>query len=122
MTHPLELAPPARRIRRRRTVYPGGVGSWTFLTNHAVVLIYLSRNPGARLRDIAAYAGITERAVQQIVRDLAEAGYLTATRVGRRNQYTIHPGAPMRHPTQRHRDVGALLDLLTKGAGAEVTA
>ena len=95
------------------------MSGWTFVTNHAVVLIYISRNPGARLREIAAYAGITERAVQAIVRDLVDDGYLTATRVGRRNQYTVHFDTPMRHPTQRHRDVGELLDLLTKGAGVE---
>ena len=85
---------------------------WTFLTNHAVVLMYVARNPDARLRDIAAHAGITERAVQQIVRDLVEAGYMTSTRVGRRNTYQVHDTAPMRHPTQRHRDVGALLALI----------
>jgi DNA-binding Lrp family transcriptional regulator len=100
-------------------VYPRAMAGWTFLTNHAVVLIYIARNPGARLRDIAAYAGITERAVQQIVRDLADAGYLTATRVGRRNQYTVHADAPLRHPTQRHHDVGDLLKVLTRGVAAQ---
>jgi hypothetical protein len=88
------------------------VAEWTFLTNHAIVLIHIAANPGVRLRDIALHAGITERAVQQIVRDLAEAGYLTATRVGRRNQYTVHPGRPMRHPAQRHHAVGELIAVL----------
>jgi hypothetical protein len=88
------------------------VAEWTFLTNHAVVLLHISANPGARLRDIAAAAGITERAVQQIVRDLGDSGYVTATRVGRRNQYTVHVDRPMRHASMRHHQVGALIDVL----------
>ena len=88
------------------------MAEWTFLTNHAIVLIHIAANPGARLRDIAVHAGITERAVQQIVRDLAEAGYLTATRVGRRNQYTVHRGQPMRHPAQRQHEIGELIEVL----------
>jgi predicted transcriptional regulator len=91
---------------------------WTFITNHANVLIYISRNPGARLRDIAVGVGITERAVQQIVRDLVQEGYLSSTRVGRRNQYKVHPETPMRHPTQRHRDVGEFLEVLSRGPDA----
>ena len=88
------------------------MAEWTFLTNHAIVLIHIAGNPGARLRDIAVHAGITERAVQQIVRDLVEADYVTSTRVGRRNQYTVHHGKPMRHPAQRHREIGELIAVL----------
>lgn len=88
------------------------VAEWTFLTNHAIVLLHISANPGARLRDIAAAAGITERAVQQIVRDLSESGYVTATRVGRRNQYTVHLQQPMRRQSYRQHQVGALVGVL----------
>src|SRR5919202_2239784 len=66
------------------------VSEWTFLTNHGVVLLCLAADPGQRLRDVAASVGITERAVQRIVADLEAGGYLTRTRVGRRNQYKLH--------------------------------
>lgn len=95
------------------------MAEWTFLTNHAIVLLHIAANPGARLRDIAAAAGITERAVQQIVRDLGDAGYLTATRVGRRNQYTVHRSRPMRHPSYRQHQVGELIALLGRTAPGE---
>jgi DNA-binding IclR family transcriptional regulator len=88
------------------------VSEWTFLTNHAIVLLCLATDPGQRLRDVSAAVGITERAVQRIVADLEQAGYLTRTRVGRRNQYELHADLPMRHPAQRHRQVGDLIGLL----------
>lgn len=87
--------------------------NWTFLTNHAHLLILLARDPRLRIRDLAAGVGITERAAQQIVTDLAEAGYLTRARVGRRNAYAINPGRPFRHPLEAGRDVQSLLDLFT---------
>ncbi len=90
-----------------------GRSSWTFLTNHAHVLLCIAADPGARLRDVAARVGITERAAQSIVADLVTAGYLTRERVGRRNHYEIHPARPLRHPIERHHDVGELLALLT---------
>jgi DNA-binding IclR family transcriptional regulator len=93
------------------------VGEWTFLTNHALVLLCLAADSDQRLRDVAASVGITERAVQRIVADLERAGYLTRTRVGRRNQYRLHAERPMRHPVQRHRQVGDLLGLLSGPAG-----
>jgi DNA-binding IclR family transcriptional regulator len=89
------------------------VSEWTFLTNHAVVLLALAADPSQRLRDVAAAVGITERAVQRIVADLEDAGYLTRSRVGRRNQYALHAERPLRHPSQRHRQVGELLTLLS---------
>ncbi|WP_406728324.1 helix-turn-helix domain-containing protein [Streptomyces sp. GD-15H] len=82
---------------------------WTFLTNHARVLIALARDPEVRLRDVAGLIGITERAVQLIVADLEAAGYLTRTRVGRRNRYTIDPTVALRHPTEADHPVGDLL-------------
>src|SRR5690349_3872620 len=83
-------------------------GSWTFLTNHAHVLLCLAREPELRLRDVAGRVGITERAVQRIVADLEEGRYLTRERTGRRNRYEIHPDLPLRHPIEAHRRVGAL--------------
>ncbi|MFJ5712757.1 helix-turn-helix transcriptional regulator [Streptomyces sp. NPDC093105] len=82
---------------------------WTFLTNHARVLLRVARDPDVRLRDIAAGIGITERAVQIIVADLEAAGYLTRTRVGRRNRYTIDPTVHLRHPADADHPVGDLL-------------
>lgn len=85
---------------------------WTFLTNHTQVLLRIARDPNVRLRDVAEHIGITERAVQRIVSDLTEAGFLERTRVGRRNHYAIKRNRPMRHPAQLGHDIGALLDLL----------
>ncbi|WP_047869093.1 helix-turn-helix domain-containing protein [Nocardiopsis sp. RV163] len=82
---------------------------WTFLTNHARVLLWIARDPEVRLRDVAAGIGITERAVQIIVADLEAAGYLTRTRVGRRNRYTVDHTVALRHPSESDRPVGDLL-------------
>jgi hypothetical protein len=88
--------------------------SWTFLTNHAHVLLALSRDPHCRLRDVAALVGITERAVQTIVADLESDGYLTRIRVGRRNVYRLHPHRRFRHPAESRHRIGELLDLFTE--------
>jgi hypothetical protein len=90
---------------------PPATGGWTFLTNHAHVLLCLAAEPDARLRDVADAVGITERAVQHIVADLAAAGVLERTREGRRNRYTLHPEAPLRHPVEAHRQVADLVAL-----------
>ena len=83
---------------------------WTFLTNHAHVLLSIAADPAVRLRDVAARVGITERAAQRIVADLLAAGYLTAEKAGRRNHYEVHPALPLRHPVEQHAEVGALLE------------
>ncbi len=85
---------------------------WTFLTNHAHVLICIDRDPGARLRDVAEAVGITERAAQRIVAELADAGYLEREREGRRNRYRVHPELPLRHPLERDHAVGDILRVL----------
>lgn len=85
---------------------------WTLLSNHGHVLIALRRDPDARVRDVAAAVGITERAVQGILADLVEAGYVDKERVGRRNHYELHPDTPMRHPLEDGHVVGELLDAL----------
>jgi hypothetical protein len=93
-------------------VQPAATGrAWTFLTNHAHVLVWISSNPQARVRDIASSVGITERAAQSILRDLESDGYVTKVREGRRNSYTIHPELPFRHPIEANRAVGDLLRL-----------
>ncbi len=87
--------------------------SWTFLTNHAQVLLCIAQNRSdVTLRDVAQIVGITERAVQRIVADLAAAGILERRRVGRRNHYLINRSATMRHAAQAEHRVGPLLDLL----------
>ncbi|KJY28982.1 MULTISPECIES: helix-turn-helix transcriptional regulator [unclassified Streptomyces] len=88
--------------------------SWTFLTSHAHVLLALARNPGARLRDVAATCVLTERTVQSIVVDLEADGYLTRVREGRRNHYRITAGAKFRHPAEAGRDIAGLLALFTE--------
>ncbi|MFI8103851.1 helix-turn-helix transcriptional regulator [Streptomyces sp. NPDC086023] len=94
---------------------------WTFLTNHARVLVAIARDPGIRLRDIAAGCGLTERTVQAIVTDLQADGYLTRTRDGRRNRYVIAPGARFRHPAEAGLEIAGLLDYLA-GHPAEPAA
>lgn len=88
-----------------------GAGRWTFLTNHAHVLLVVRRDPRVRLVDIAAAVGITERAVQLILSDLESNGYVRRTRVGRRNEYEV-TGGPLRHPLEQGRAVEDLLDAL----------
>jgi Mn-dependent DtxR family transcriptional regulator len=89
-----------------------GVHLWRFVTNHAHVLACISSDPAARLRDIAAAVGVTERTAAQIVGELEQAGYLTKTRVGRRNRYEVHGELPLRHPAHRHRTVDDLIRFL----------
>ena len=94
------------------------MAEWTFLTNHAHVLISVARDPGIRLRDVAEEVGITERAAQRIVSDLVEAGYLVREREGRRNRYSLRPELPLRHPLERDHAIGEVLGVL----GAPVAA
>lgn len=90
--------------------------SWTFLTNHAQVLLCIARDPGIRLRDIADRVGITERSAYAIVLDLADAGYIVKEKSGRRNRYQIQAHLPLPEPSSRERTVGEVLALL---AGTE---
>lgn len=89
---------------------------WTFLTNHAHVLISIAEDPNARIRDLADRVGITERAIQKIITELEEAGYLTHVREGRRNVYRVRLSQPLRHPVERHRNVAVLVELVGGGA------
>ncbi len=90
-------------------------GKWTFLTNHAHVLLSLAADPDARLRDIAERVGITERATQLIVKDLATDGYVTKEKVGRRNRYAITPGRTFRHPAESGVGLDELLRIFSAG-------
>ncbi|MCH8900455.1 MAG: MarR family transcriptional regulator [Acidobacteria bacterium] len=87
--------------------------SWTFLTNHARVLMVIFENPEVRLRDIAEMIGITERYAQRVVAELEETGYLTHDRVGRGNHYRVSPTVGLRHPREQDVQIGRLLDLFS---------
>jgi DNA-binding IclR family transcriptional regulator len=89
----------------RVSVTPG----WTFLSNHGHVLLAVVADPTVRIRDVAEQIGITERAVQLILNDLVDAGYVERTRVGRRNSYRVHTGRPFRHPAEAARSVDELI-------------
>ena len=90
---------------------------WTFLSNHAHVLVCLAQDPDARLRDVALSGGITERAVQKIVSDLEQAGVIVRERAGRRNSYRLNLEVPLRHALESHKTVGILLSLVLDRAG-----
>ncbi|GKQ34926.1 helix-turn-helix domain-containing protein [Streptomyces sp. A012304] len=87
---------------------------WTFLTNHARVLAAIADNRSARIRDIAAHCRLTERAVQKIISDLEQEGYLSHTREGRGNSYRIEPSKVLRHPAEAGLTVASLLSLLAQ--------
>ena len=87
--------------------------SWTFFTNHAHVLIALSRDPELRQRDISYIVGITPAAVQRILDDLEQGEYIRREKIGRRNRYDVLPGAPLRHPLEAHHTINEVLSLLS---------
>jgi DNA-binding MarR family transcriptional regulator len=89
------------------------VASWSFLTNHARVLLCIAHDPGVRLRDIAASLDITERSAFGILTDLAEAGYVVKEKNGRRNRYHVQAHLPLPEPVGRERTVGEVLAILT---------
>lgn len=85
---------------------------WTFLSNHAHVLVCLAGEPDVRLRDVALRIGITERAVQKILSDLEAEGLLRRKRAGRRNVYELRFDRPLRHPLEAHCQVADLMAML----------
>ncbi|MFJ7246812.1 helix-turn-helix transcriptional regulator [Kitasatospora sp. NPDC098652] len=87
---------------------------WTFLTNHARVLVQIARDPGIRVRDIAARCLLTERAVQRIIADLEAEGYLSHRRVGRSNVYRVIDGKQLRHPADSGPTLAELLAVLLR--------
>lgn len=93
---------------------PAPHSGWTFITNHARVLAAVADDPNARIRDIAAHCRLTERAVQRIIVDLEQEGYLSHKREGRANTYRIEPGKVLRHPAEAGLTVASLLSLLVQ--------
>ena len=85
---------------------------WTFLSNHGHVLLLLFDEPMVLLREVAERVGITERAVQRIISDLEDGGFIQRKRVGRQNRYSICSDRPLRHPIEAHRTIGDLLGLI----------
>ena len=88
------------------------MATWSFFTNHARVLICISRDPGLRLRDLAAALGITERSAYGIVSDLVEAGYVVKEKDGRRNRYRVQAQLPLPEPVTQERTIGEVLGVL----------
>ncbi len=88
--------------------------AWTFLTNHARVLVCVANDPGMRLRDVAERVNITERAARRIVFELAADGYIAKKRVGRRNHYTVDFDSAFRHTLEQGHQIGQLLSLFKK--------
>jgi hypothetical protein len=101
-----DMATPRRAEPERESV------PWTFLTNHAHVLLCLARDPQMRMRDVAQEVKITERAVQRIVAELEAEGYVRREREGRRNRYRVRRDLHLRHPLEGHRPVGDLIALV----------
>lgn len=93
------------------------MSNWNIFSNHGHVLLYLAREPGARLRDVAANVGITERAVQKIVRDMQDAGVVSVSKVGRRNRYAIDADAALRHRLEAHCTIGQVVDIVLHTPG-----
>lgn len=91
-----------------------GRDTWTFLSNHGHVLVALDRDPDARARDVAEAVGITERAVQQIIADLVDHGYVAKERVGRRNRYAVARDAHFRHDLESGVTLGAFVDMVAR--------
>jgi predicted transcriptional regulator len=90
-----------------------GLPTWSFLTNHARVLLCIAQDPGIRLRELGDSVGITERAAHRIITELAAAGYISRERSGRRNHYTVHADLPLPDRLNREQKVGDLLAILS---------
>ena len=88
--------------------------AWSFLTNHARVLVCIAHDPGMRLRDIATTLGITERSAYSIVTDLTEGGYVVKHKDGRRNRYQIQSHRPLGEAVTQERTIGVVLDVLVE--------
>jgi DNA-binding transcriptional regulator PaaX len=85
------------------------MANWTFLTNHALVFIYLANRKKITARELSVSIGITERAIRKIIADLEAEGYIEKLKEGRRVSYEVNPKLPFRHRTQRDKMIGKLL-------------
>jgi len=92
---------------------PAVVPAWTFLTNHAHVLVCIAQNPEVRLAEMARLVGVGERAVHSIVQDLCDAGYVVRTRSGRHNVYEVRLDRPLRHPLEAGHQIIEVFGPLT---------
>ena len=95
------------------------MAKWSFLTNHARVLVCIAHDPGVRLREIAAALAITERSAFGIVNELTEAGYVVKEKDGRRNRYQIQGHLPLRDTVARERTIGEILDILVEASAPD---
>lgn len=93
----------------------GKASNWTFLTNHSHVLLCLAKDPYMRIRDLSASVGITERAVQRILAELAEGDFIDKTKDGRRNIYKLKADKALKHPVESHKQVKDLINLIYDG-------
>lgn len=91
---------------------------WTFLSNHTHVLICVAQQTDIRLAELAQLVGIRERTVHRIIHELCDAGYLTATKVGRRNVYEVNLDKPLRHPLEASHSIRDIIDPLLTGSNA----
>lgn len=105
---------PRRPPQRARSAFEDEAPGWTFLSNHAHVLLSLAEDPQLPLRDVAQRVGITERSVQRIVSELEAGDYLVRSREGRCNRYTLRKSQPLRHPIEMHKRVGDLIEMVLK--------
>jgi DNA-binding IclR family transcriptional regulator len=88
--------------------------TWTFLSNHAHVLVCVAKNPDVRLSEVAALVGIRERTVHRIVHELIDAGYISVTKDGRNNVYSVDLDKPLRHPLEADHNIQAIIAPLLK--------
>ena len=88
--------------------------TWTFLSNHALVLVCVAKNPDVRLSEVAALVGIRERTVHRIVHELLDAGYISVTKDGRNNVYSVDLDKPLRHPLEADHNIQAIIAPLLK--------
>ena len=109
---PSSLQPKSRRATPRIPDPPAT--DWTFLSNHAHVLICIAKQPDIRLNELAELVGIRERSVHRIVHELCDAGYLSVSKVGRNNIYEIDLDRPLRHPLEADHDIGEIVSPLLR--------
>lgn len=114
---PKRIAPRKSASRAAASTTNGEKVRWTFLTNHSHVIILLAQDPSMVLREVASKIGITERAVQRIIAELEQDGFIERKKVGRNNHYFIRTKNPLRHPIESHRTLGDLLNLLQGSRG-----
>lgn len=115
----MSISPRVPGVTAPRTGPAGGPPAdapptWTFLTNHGHVLVCVAQDPEVRLSEIARRVGIGERAAHRIVHDLIDAGYVTSTKVGRRNVYAVHLDRPLRHPLEASHQIADVFEPLTR--------